>query len=444
MSLIRAIGSLVRGVFKPASVQYPLPCNGDSIYDKNIDTDVSDNGDFSGEVTGYFNSLISISENTTTDNPKIIKVWFARTVYAHSIGLGCNDLSKNFGNSITLELLGSGEVVRKTVNSTGDVNSRLIEFGPAAFNGFNLKFNTAADVCLSNITIQQSIQTTATIQGTTPTGDVLEANVTDDGDLSISDNSSGLAIAEGNVTGKTFIHKFGEAPDFDSGDGSVTIWDGADDSLFAALPPMNITYSTTADTGTISSSNIGDTVDIEIQGLDANKEVVVQTITLNGQTDVSLPTDLIRAFRMKNVGSTDLVGVVYLRVNGTAQTAGVPNNASDVRAIINNGNNQTLMSIYTIPAGKTGYMRDFYADIVGANKVSNYKVKLLARPEGQVFQVKHVKGLSESGTSSVQHDYNEPEVFEEKTDIELRVETTDSPITGANISGGFDIVLEDN
>lgn len=444
MSLIRAIGSIVRGVFKPASVQYPLPCNGDSIYDKNIDTDISDNGDFTGEVVDYFNSLISISENTTSDNPKIIKVWFARTVYAHSIGLGCNDLAKNFGNSITLELLGSGGVVRKTISSTGDVNSRLIAFGPAAFNGFNLKFNTASAVSLSNITIQQAAQTTATIQGTTPSGVVEEANVTEDGDLSISDNSSGLAIASGKVTGTGFIHKFGEAQDFDSGDGSVTIWDGANDGLFAGAPPMNISYSSTDDIGTISSSSAADTMDIEIQGLDINYELVTQTVTLTGQTDAILSTNLIRSFRMKNIGSVDVAGVLYLRVNGTGQTSGVPNAAADVRAIINNGNNQTLMAVYTIPAGKTGYMRDFYSDIVGANKISNYKVRLFGRPFGEVFRVKHVKGLSETGTSSVQHKYEEPEIFEEKEDIELRVETTDSPITAANISGGFDIVLEDN
>ena len=53
---------------------------------------------------------------------------------------------------------------------------------------------------------------------------------TRDGNLTISDNSSGLAIAKGDVTGHSAIQKFGNAPNFDSGDGEVTVWDGAEDA----------------------------------------------------------------------------------------------------------------------------------------------------------------------------------------------------------------------
>jgi hypothetical protein len=282
------------------------------------------------------------------------------------------------------------------------------------------------------------------LTGEDPTGIFNTVSTTVDGDLKISNQSSGLSIAKGDVTGATFIHKFGEAPDFDSGDGAVTVWDGANDSLFSGSPPMVYTYSTSADIGTISSSSAGDTVDIEIQGLDTNYDIVTQTVTLTGQADALLPTNLIRVFRMKNIGSTDLVGIIYLRTNGSGQTTGVPNTANTVRAIINNGNNQTLMSIYTIPNGKTGYMRDWYAAQAGANRSSGYKIRLRAMPFGQVFQLKHTSAITENGSSYIQHQYEEPEVFEEKTDIEMTVATTDSPITGADVSAGFDMVLIDN
>jgi len=49
------------------------------------------------------------------------------------------------------------------------------------------------------------------------------------GNLRVTDAESGLAIAKGNVVGTGFIHKFGNAPDFDTTDGEVTIWDGAED-----------------------------------------------------------------------------------------------------------------------------------------------------------------------------------------------------------------------
>ncbi len=146
-------------------VQHPIPTNGDSVYVKDIDNTNSDNGDFSGEIYNYFNDLKTINTNTTSDNPKVIKLWFKRTVYSHSIGLGCDNMAFGFGNSITIELLGSGETIRKTINSTGNVNSRLIEFGKSAFNGVNIKFNTAGTVCVSNITIQKSTESNSTIHG---------------------------------------------------------------------------------------------------------------------------------------------------------------------------------------------------------------------------------------------------------------------------------------
>ena len=257
------------------------------------------------------------------------------------------------------------------------------------------------------------------------------------------DYTKGVDISAGNVTGSTFIHKFGDAPDFDTADGSVTIWDGANDSLLGG-GAMSYTYSTTADIDTISSSNAGDTVDVEIQGLDTNNALTVQTVTLTGQTDATLTTALKRVFRMKNVGSTDLVGQVYLRTNGSTQTSGVPDTANTVRAIINDGNNQTLMAIYTVPAGKTAYVRGWYAATAGANKSSNYMIELFARPSGQVFQIKHRSALEDSGTSQIQYTYDEPAKYSAGTDIEMKTSITAAGITGAAIAGGFDIVLIDD
>jgi len=285
----------------------------------------------------------------------------------------------------------------------------------------------------------------AVLSGENGGGEFKNVKVTEDGNLAISNNSSGLAIAKGDVTGHSFIHKFGAAPDFDSSDGFVTVWDGAEDD--EDYEAMNMTYSATADIDYAVAEDNGDTQDIEIQGLNSAYELTVQTITLTGQTPVVLTTPLIRVFRVKNMNSSDFAGHVFVyraRLGDgtpTVVTGGVPQTGADVRAVVHADNNQTEMAVFTIPAGKTGYMRSWYASTAGAKRDSSHTIKVLARPFGGVFQLKHKANIDVNGTSYIQHKYEEPEVFSEKTDIEIRMDT-DTDIAG--VAAGFDIVLVDN
>lgn len=271
-----------------------------------------------------------------------------------------------------------------------------------------------------------------------PSGNIAEVTV--DNCLMVCDQSSGFSIAQGNVTGVSFIHKFGEAPDFDTGDNKVTVWDGANDG---GIDQMTYIYSSSADIDSLVSNDNGDTQDIEILGLDTTYAEVVQTVTLTGQTRVALGTNLIRVYRMVNSGSTDLAGTVSCYVN-SSDTNGNVDDSTKVRAIINNGNNQTLMSIYTVPLGKTAYLEDFFASVVGANKSGDYVIEVYARPFGGVFQLKHKSAVNEAGSTHIQHKYGVPEIFVAKTDIELRVSISTVGVSGADITGGFDFKITDD
>jgi hypothetical protein len=277
------------------------------------------------------------------------------------------------------------------------------------------------------------------ITGKDPSGDFLNANLTVDGDQKISDNSNGFAIAKGDVSGTSGTNKFGNAPDFDTGDGEVDVWDAANDAV--AWQQMNYTFSSSADIDRISSSDNGDTQDIEIEGLDANYDIVVQTITLTGQTPVALNTSLIRVFRMKNVGSTNVVGYVFCFVN-VATTNGIPNTPANIRAVIDNGNNQTEMAIYTVPAGKTGYIREIYASTAGGSRATNYIIKLKIRTFGQVFQLKHRRAINDD--KDLEKKFDVPEIATEKSDIIVTAQTAATAISESSLSAGFDIVLVDN
>ena len=243
---------------------------------------------------------------------------------------------------------------------------------------------------------------------------------------------SPLRIAEGRVDRHSYISKFGNASDIDTADGFVDIWDGAGN----ANASKTYTFSTGADIDSISSSNAGDTQDIEIQGLNLNWVQEVQTVTLNGQTRVALSTPLFRVFRAKNVGSTDNAGDVYIYENG-AITAGVPDTAGDIRAIIEAGNNQTLMAIYSVPINHTGYIYDWYASM--SQKVaasSNVKIKF--RKNGGVFQLKHISNINSTGSSRAYHEYAIPVKVDEQTDI---IFSADSSANNNGVAAGFDMVL---
>jgi hypothetical protein len=249
----------------------------------------------------------------------------------------------------------------------------------------------------------------------------------------------GLEISKGNVTGHSLIHKFGAAPDFDTDDNEVTIWDGADDG---GINEMGYNYSSTAAIDTISSSNNGDTQDIEIQGLDSSFALVTQTVTLTGQTQATLGTSLIRVFRAKNVGSTNLSGDVYIfEQTADAGADGIPDDTTKIRAVIQSENNQTEMAVYTIPASTSGYLRGFYASTVGAKQTADILIKVKAKPTGEVFQLKHKFAINDGITNAYQHFYNDPQKFEAKTDLEMTAQVLTAGKTQVAIIAGFDLVL---
>jgi len=249
-----------------------------------------------------------------------------------------------------------------------------------------------------------------------------------------------LEIAAGRVTGKSSINKFGATPDFDSTDNWTTMWDGADDG---GIDEMQYTYSASALIDSLSSDSASDTGDIEVQGLDTNWEMVTQTITLTGLIRVALTTDLRRVFRLKNVGSADFVGNIYcFEFTADVGVDGIPDDTSKIRAVVQIGNNQTLMAIYTVPANCTGFMKNWFASLSGIVPAGvNVRVKIFVRPFGQVFQLKHESALADDGTSATQHKFGTPEVLAEKSDIEIQV-LSDSAVT--SVAGGFDIILEED
>ena len=173
-----------------------------------------------------------------------------------------------------------------------------------------------------------------------------------------------------------------------------------------------------------------------IYGLDINYDLLSVVVTLDGQNKVTFGTSFLRVWRMVNIGSTDFAGAVYVYVDG-AITAGIPDVDTTIRAYVENGNNQTLMLIYTVPRGYTGIIRRVFLAL-GGRKTGVITAKYWAKPFVMVFQIKGVTDLAAAGTSAIQSLFKSAIVFPEKTDFKV---TATGDTLGLTIGGSVDILL---
>ena len=218
-----------------------------------------------------------------------------------------------------------------------------------------------------------------------------------------------LQVARGQISFHYDLHKFGFNPDID--DALETVWaEGGLYSYLSAATVLKVSSSSTADTSAGTGART-----VQLYGLDADYNEINETVTLNGQTAVNTTNSFLRINRMvvrtAGTGGTN-AGVIYAGT-GTV-TTGVPANKYATVAI---GDGQSLMALWTVPAGFTLYV--YQTDVTVATTQNNKyaTISLVARPLGEVFQIKDRFVKAESQTTI---EYAFPLKFEEKTDIEYR------------------------
>ena len=249
----------------------------------------------------------------------------------------------------------------------------------------------------------------------------------------MSNEPFGLQLAKGKVYESKTVNKFG----FNSavGTDSETIWEQGGE----------YSYPASASTMTLSSANTNDAAagtgarTITIFGLDADYNEVSETLTLNGQTAVNTSNSYLRINRgiVRSAGSGgENAGIIYVGT-GTV-TAGVPANKY---LTLGAGNNQTLMCLWTVPADYTAYLLGFMSTTGNDSATPSFlNVELVARPLGEVFQVKERYSLA---TGDHKQDFNVPLRFEEKTDLEVRAWSSSGSVTW-DVSGQMEIVYVKN
>ena len=223
----------------------------------------------------------------------------------------------------------------------------------------------------------------------------------------------GIGVKNGRYPELSGIDKFGYLPTATTS--YKTIWDG--DNVY--------TYPSAATTmNVVSSAGATDNgIDITIQGLDADYNQVTETVTLGDDSagGTATTTEFLRVFRAFVANGTDITGNVTIQQDGV------------VYAKIFAEMQQTLMAVYTIPAGKRGYL---VAANISVEKNQPVVAKLMIRKPGNVLKV---QGIVSTFGIPFQRVWQLPPVIDEKSDIEIRAKAGAT----TSIAAGFEIVLED-
>ena len=245
-----------------------------------------------------------------------------------------------------------------------------------------------------------------------------------------------LQIARGQIAWHNPLFKFGNNATV--GDSLETIW--AEGGLYSYLTEATVLKVSSSSTDDTSAGTGARTV--QLYGLDGDYNEINELVTLNGQTAVNTTQSFLRINRMvvRSAGSGGAnAGVIYAGT-GTV-TTGVPAN---VYASINGvaGSNQTLMALWTVPAGYTAYLLQYdVSNGTTSNTPAVCKLILAVRPYGEVFQSKDVKSLTTG--MHVEETFSVPQKITEKSDIEVRAISSSASVT-FDISAAFEIVYIKN
>lgn len=222
----------------------------------------------------------------------------------------------------------------------------------------------------------------------------------------------GIAIRKNLYDGISGLDKFGYLPTATTS--FKTVWDG--DNIY--------TYPSAATTMNVVSS-VGATDDgkeITIEGLDANYDVITETVTLGGDSAGGTATtqSFLRVYRAFVANGTSVTGTISIQQDGVAYAKITPEHQ------------QTLMAVYTIPRGKVGYL---VSGNLSVEKNQPVVAKVMTRRVGGVLRT---GGLVTSFGVPFQRVWQIPPVLPEKTDIEIRAKAGAT----TSIAAGFEIVLE--
>jgi len=225
-----------------------------------------------------------------------------------------------------------------------------------------------------------------------------------------------LSIAQGEVNGHSGVHKFGAVPAM-SQNNTGTVWD-VNDTMY---PWASWDTAGTVSILTVNSSDNGKT--ITLVGLDANYQNQSEEVVVSSSGAVTTTKTWKRLYRAYVSSGTDNVGAITVQKGGVTVLQ------------ITAGKGQTLMAIYTVPAGHTAYLLSGVCSVQdGADATGNMYVRYSSE---DAFRIGHSFEVAGRG-GPYSHKFEIPVRLPEKTDIDVRATVRSN---NARVTAAFDILL---
>lgn len=225
-----------------------------------------------------------------------------------------------------------------------------------------------------------------------------------------------LQVSRGQIPGHQFVHRMARVPEM-SNNQTGTLWDVNDTvypwSAWDTAGTISITRASASD----ADKNV------IVTGLDSDYNEFTETIALTAASG--------------NTSVNSFKRIEAVRMNGTASNVGditVLKGATTVAKIVA-GVGQSLMGIYTVPAGYTAFLHQGVMTIQnGADATGTFYYRLL----GDRFFIGHT---FEVASSEYHYGFTCPFAVPEKSDIDVRatVRTNNALVTAA-----YDLTLIKN
>ena len=231
-----------------------------------------------------------------------------------------------------------------------------------------------------------------------------------------------LEVQQGKIPGYSMVNKFGYNPSIGSGS-FETIWETGDEYPWQSSA---VTVDVVSDDTNDDVAGTGART-LRIQGLDGSYNFAEETVDMDGTTTVTTTQTFLRVFRM----SVQTAGTSGNNIGNISVTY---TGGSDVAATISPGNGQTLMCLYTIPAGYTGYLLSID---VSSGKDQEMDFKFIQRDNSvtnAAFQTKQFLNVRGGQTSVI---FNAINIIPQKSDIYVSGKGSST----SSASASFDLLL---